>query len=127
MVLRARHGAAHPALSRSDYGLVLIDQPMVLSRATFVATHRSKSPGARARGARVRVAQAKMPHVPTTFAAGQIAAEAGCDADRVRWLADIGILTSDEHERFTYGSVLAVKMVSALMERIRSTSQSGSP
>ena len=57
-----------------------------------------------------------MPHVPTTYAAGEIAAEAGCDADRVRWLAEIGLLTSDEHGRFTYGSVLAVKMVSALME-----------
>ena len=57
-----------------------------------------------------------MPHVPTTYAAGEIAAEAGCDADRVRWLAEIGLLTADEHGRFTYGSVLAVKMVSALME-----------
>ena len=57
-----------------------------------------------------------MPRVPTTYAAGEIAAEAGCDADRVRWLAKIGLLTSDEHGRFTYGSVLAVKMVSALLE-----------
>ena len=54
--------------------------------------------------------------MPTTYAAGEIAAEAGCDADRVRWLAEIGLLTSDEHGRFTYGSVLAVKMASALME-----------
>ena len=57
-----------------------------------------------------------MPHVSKTYSAAEIAAEAGCDADRVRWLAEIGLLTSDETGRFTYGSVLAVKMVSALMD-----------
>lgn len=56
-----------------------------------------------------------MPRVPNTYSAAEIAAEAGCDEARVRWLADIGLLTSDPDGRFTYGSVLAVKMVSAVM------------
>src|SRR5262245_50753436 len=57
-----------------------------------------------------------MPRVPKTYSAAEIAAEAATEEDRVRWLEAIGLLTSDEHGRFTYGSVLAVKMVSALIE-----------
>ena len=58
---------------------------------------------------------ATMPLVRRTYSAAEIAAEAGCPAERVRWLAEIGLLTA-EHGRFTFGAVLAVKMVSALME-----------
>src|SRR5262245_25711962 len=57
-----------------------------------------------------------MPRVPRTYSAEEIAAEAATEEDRVRWLAAIGLLTPDEHGRFTYGSVLAVKMVSALID-----------
>jgi class 3 adenylate cyclase len=57
-----------------------------------------------------------MPRVPKDYSAAEIASEAGCEEDRVRWLATIGLLTPDERDRFTYGSVLAVKMVSALMD-----------
>jgi len=57
-----------------------------------------------------------MPRVPRTYSAAEIAAEAGWTEDRVRWLSKIGLLTPDEHGRFTFGAVLAVKMVSALME-----------
>jgi adenylate cyclase len=57
-----------------------------------------------------------MPRVPKTYSAAEIATEAAAEENRVRWLAKIGLLTSDDHGRFTYGSVLAVKMVSALME-----------
>ena len=57
-----------------------------------------------------------MPRVSKTYSAAEIAAEAGCEEERVRWLAKIGLLASDERDRFTYGSVLAVKMVSALMD-----------
>jgi adenylate cyclase len=57
-----------------------------------------------------------MPRVAGTYSAAEIAAEAGCGEDQVRWLAGAGLLTPDEHGRFTYGSVLAVKMVSALLE-----------
>jgi adenylate cyclase len=57
-----------------------------------------------------------MPRVPKTYSAAEIAAEAATEEDRVRWLEAIGLLTSDEQGRFTYGSVLAVKMVSALMD-----------
>ncbi|HKE54445.1 MAG TPA: hypothetical protein VKC55_06720, partial [Actinomycetota bacterium] len=53
--------------------------------------------------------------MPKAYSAAEIAAEAGCDEARVRWLADIGLLTADPDGRFTYGSVLAVKMVSAVM------------
>ena len=57
-----------------------------------------------------------MPRVPRTYSAAEIAAEAGWTEDRVRWLSKIGLLTPDEHGRFTFGAVLAVKMVSALMD-----------
>ena len=55
-----------------------------------------------------------MPRVRRTYSAAEIAAEAGCLEERVRWLAEIGLVTA-EHGRFTFGAVLAVKMVSALM------------
>jgi adenylate cyclase len=58
---------------------------------------------------------ATMPGVRRSYSAAEIAAEAGCREERVRWLAEIGLLTS-EHGRFTFGAVVAVKMVSALME-----------
>jgi adenylate cyclase len=54
--------------------------------------------------------------VANTYSAAEIAAEAGCLEDRVDWLATIGLITRDEHGRFTYGAVLAVKLVSALLE-----------
>ncbi len=54
--------------------------------------------------------------MPNTYSAAEIAVEAGCEEGRVRWLVEIGLLSPDEHGRLTYGSVLAVKMVSALME-----------
>ena len=54
--------------------------------------------------------------VANTYSAPEIAAEAGCPDDRVTWLATIGLITPDEHGRFTFGAVLAAKMVSALLE-----------
>jgi len=57
-----------------------------------------------------------MPHVPRYYSAAEIAAEAACTEDRVRWLVEIGLLSPDEHGRLTFGAVLAVKMVSALMD-----------
>jgi adenylate cyclase len=54
--------------------------------------------------------------VPTPYSVAEIAAEAACPEDRVRWLAEIGLLTPDEHGGFSFGAVLAVKMASALME-----------
>jgi adenylate cyclase len=57
-----------------------------------------------------------MPRMPRTYSAAEIAAEAGCPEDRVRWLKDIGLLTPDTDGRFSFGDVLASKMVSALLE-----------
>jgi len=57
-----------------------------------------------------------MPRVPRSYSAADIASEAGWTEDRVRWLARIGLLTPDEHGQFTFGAVLAVKMVLALMK-----------
>jgi hypothetical protein len=57
-----------------------------------------------------------MRHMPNTYSAAEIAVEAGCEEERVRWLVEIGLLSPDEHGRLAYGSVLAVKMVGALME-----------
>jgi adenylate cyclase len=57
-----------------------------------------------------------MPHVDRTYSAAEIADEAGCPEERVRWLRDIGLLTPDDEGRFTFGAVLTSKMVSALLE-----------
>jgi adenylate cyclase len=57
-----------------------------------------------------------MPDVPRTYSAAEIAAEAGCPEDRVRWLTDIGLLTPDADGRFSFGDVLTSKMISALLE-----------
>ena len=57
-----------------------------------------------------------MPGVARTYSAAEIAAEAGCPEDRVRWLLDIGVLTPDAEGRFSFGDALTSKMVSALLE-----------
>ena len=57
-----------------------------------------------------------MPLVPRRYAASEIANEAGCPEDRVRWLSDIGLLTPDSEDTFSFGDVLASKMVTALLE-----------
>jgi adenylate cyclase len=57
-----------------------------------------------------------MPLVPRLYSAAEIASEAGCPEERVRWLSDIGLLTPDTDGRFSFGDVLASKMVSALLE-----------
>lgn len=53
--------------------------------------------------------------VPRTYSAAEVAAEAGCPEERVRWIAKTR-LVAPEHGRFTFGDVLTVKMVSALIE-----------
>jgi adenylate cyclase len=57
-----------------------------------------------------------MPLVPRTYSAPEVAQEAGCPEDRIRWLTGLGLITPDERGRFTIGAVLAVKMASALLE-----------
>jgi adenylate cyclase len=56
------------------------------------------------------------PQMTRIYSAREVAVEAGCDEDRVRWLDRLGLLTSDAPGRFTFGSILATKMVSALLE-----------
>jgi class 3 adenylate cyclase len=51
-----------------------------------------------------------------TYSVAEVALEAGCEEDRVRWLARIGLVTPDARGRFTYGSILATKMISALLD-----------
>jgi adenylate cyclase len=51
-----------------------------------------------------------------TYSAHEVAVEAGCEEDRVVWLARIGLVTPDERDRFTFGSILATKMISALLD-----------
>ena len=50
------------------------------------------------------------------YSVAEVAREAGCPEDRVRWLGDIGLLTPDADGTFSFGDVLASKMVSALLE-----------
>jgi adenylate cyclase len=61
-------------------------------------------------------AVATMALVPRRYSASEIAKEAGCPEDRVRWLSDIGLLTPDSEGTFSFGDVLASKMVTALLE-----------
>lgn len=51
-----------------------------------------------------------------TYSTHEVAVEAGCEEDRVVWLARIGLVTPDERDRFTFGSILATKMISALLD-----------
>jgi class 3 adenylate cyclase len=57
-----------------------------------------------------------MRDVARTYSAAEIAREAGCAEERVRWLHDIGVLVPDADGRFSLGDVLTSKMVSALLE-----------
>jgi len=54
--------------------------------------------------------------VSRSYSVAELAREAGCPEDRVRWLGDIGLLSPDTEGRFSFGDVLATKMVSALLE-----------
>jgi adenylate cyclase len=54
--------------------------------------------------------------VSRSYSVAEIAREAGCPEDRVRWLGNIGLLTPDTEGGFSFGDVLATKMVSALLE-----------
>jgi adenylate cyclase len=54
--------------------------------------------------------------VPKAYSAAEVASEATCPEDRVHWLAATGLIRADQHELFTYGDALALKMVSALLE-----------
>jgi adenylate cyclase len=54
--------------------------------------------------------------VPRTYSVQEVAVEASCPEQRVRWMAEIGLITPEAHGRFTFGSVLTVKMVWALLE-----------
>ena len=53
--------------------------------------------------------------MPWTYSAAEVADEAACPEQRVRWLTGLRLITPDENGRFTFGSVLVVKMVSALL------------
>jgi class 3 adenylate cyclase len=57
-----------------------------------------------------------MPAVPRTYSAAELSLEAACDEDRLRWLTDLGLIAPDDEGRFPSGSVLAVKMASALLD-----------
>jgi adenylate cyclase len=50
------------------------------------------------------------------YSAAEVAVEAACPEGRVRWMTGLGLINPDEKGRFTFGDVLAVKMVSALLE-----------
>jgi adenylate cyclase len=54
--------------------------------------------------------------VPRAYSTAEVAAEAACPEERVRWMTRIGLITPDEHGRLTFGAVLAVRMASALLE-----------
>jgi class 3 adenylate cyclase len=56
-----------------------------------------------------------MPLVPRTYSAAEVADEAACPEQRVIWLSGLDLITPDENGRFTFGSVLVTKMVSALL------------
>jgi adenylate cyclase len=54
--------------------------------------------------------------VPRTYFAAELADEAACPEERVHWLTGLRLITPDEDGRFTFGAVLVVKMVSALLQ-----------
>jgi adenylate cyclase len=54
--------------------------------------------------------------VPRPYSVAEVAAEASCPEERIRWMTSIGLISPDEAGRYTLGAVLAVKMASALLE-----------
>ena len=50
-----------------------------------------------------------------TYTAADVAEEAGCPEDLVKWLSQIGLL-NPEHGAFSFGDVLSSKMASSLLE-----------
>jgi adenylate cyclase len=54
--------------------------------------------------------------VARIFTADQLAGEAGVYPDRIEWLMNIGILEPSESATFSFGDVLRVKMVTALLQ-----------
>jgi adenylate cyclase len=54
--------------------------------------------------------------VPRTYSAAELADEAACPEERIHWLSGLRLITPGEDGRFTFGAVLVVKMVSALLE-----------
>jgi class 3 adenylate cyclase len=53
--------------------------------------------------------------VPRTYSAAELADEAACPEERIHWLSGLRLITPGEDGRFTFGAVLVVKMVSALL------------
>ena len=53
--------------------------------------------------------------MPRAYSAAELAEEAACPEERVHWLSGLRLITPGEHGRFTFGAVLVVKMVSALV------------
>ena len=53
--------------------------------------------------------------MPRTYSATELADEAACPEERVQWMTGLRLITPDEDSRFTFGAVLVVKMVSALL------------
>jgi adenylate cyclase len=56
-----------------------------------------------------------MAHMARAYSLADIAVEAACPEDRVEWVMGIGLITPDERGAFTFGDVLTVKMVWALV------------
>jgi adenylate cyclase len=56
-----------------------------------------------------------MPRMAKTFSVAEVAREADCPEERVRWMTDLGLITPDDEGRYTFGAVLAVKMAVALL------------
>ena len=54
--------------------------------------------------------------MPRTYSAAELANEAAGPEERIHWLAGLRLITPDDDGRFTFGAVLVVKMVSALLE-----------
>jgi hypothetical protein len=50
--------------------------------------------------------------VARTYSVAELAREAGATEDRVRWMADLGLIMPDDDGRFTFGAALVVKMTS---------------
>jgi adenylate cyclase len=84
--------------------------------AGYLGDRRSRSAMMNSFTIRRRTPVATMPLMPRTYSAAEIADEAGCPQERVRWLRDIGLLTPGADGRFSFGDVLTSKMVSALLE-----------
>ena len=107
------HGAATSRIADVDAIVAILADDVRLPDVTS----ERRLPHRREPDYAVRVAEGRtMPHVPRSYSAADVADDTACPEERVHWLASLRLIAPDQEGRFSFGAVLVVKMVSALLD-----------